>query len=159
MKTKLKLFFVALFVVFTGLQFISSARTNPAFDEKQTLQALENVPPGVSDIFARSCNDCHSNQTNWRWYTHIAPISWLTVGHVNDGRAELNFSEWGSYGERMRETRLKAVCALIEKGRMPLDSYVWAHPEAKISADEAKMICDWSRDFKSIKVATGKFTN
>ena len=152
MKTKLKCFLVALFVIFIGLQFTSPARTNPAFDENQTLQALENVSPEVASIFARSCNDCHSNQTNWRWYTHIAPVSWFVVRHVNDGRAELNFSEWGSYGERMRETRLKSVCALVEKGRMPLASYVWIHPEAKISADEAKTICDWSKSIKNINV-------
>lgn len=159
MKAKLKWFFVAFFIIFIGLQFTSPERTNPTIDEKQTLQFSTDVPPEISNIFARSCNDCHSNQTDWRWYTHIAPISWLTVEHVNGGRAELNFSEWGSYGERMRETRLSAVCALVEKGVMPLDSYVWAHPEAKISAAEAKIICDWSRNFKSIHVVTEKSTD
>jgi lysozyme family protein len=159
MKTKLKWFVVALFVVFIGLQFTSPARTNPSFDEKQTLQSLENVPPEVSNIFARSCNDCHSNQTNWRWYTHIAPVSWFVVGHVNDGRADLNFSEWGSYSERMRETRLKAVCALVEKDRMPLESYVWVHSEADLSANDAKIICDWSKTFKSSINSADKSAN
>lgn len=159
MKRKLKWFFVVLFVIFTGLQFSSPKRTNPPFDEKQTLQSLTNVPPEISNVFARSCNDCHSNQTNWRWYTHIAPISWLTVGHVDDGRAELNFSEWGNYGERMRTTRLSAVCALVEKGVMPLDSDVWAHPEAKVTADEAEIICDWSKNFKSINILADKSAN
>lgn len=145
MKTKLKWVVIVLFLIFAGLQFTSPARTNPPFDEKQTLQATTDVSPEVSEIFARSCNDCHSNQTSWLWYTHIAPASWFVVGHVNEGRAELNFSEWGNYDERVKETRLKAICGLVERGAMPLDSYLWAHSEAKLSPDDVKKICDWSK--------------
>lgn len=146
MKTKLKWIAVAVAIVFIGLQFTSPQRINPPFDETQTLQALNNVPPDISNIFTRSCNDCHSNQTNWRWYTNIAPVSWFTARHVNDGRAELNFSEWGTYNERTKETRLAAICELVKEGDMPLPSYLWAHPESKLTPQEVKMICDWSRE-------------
>lgn len=145
MKTKLKWLVIIAFLIFAALQFTSPARTNPPFDEKQTLQATTDVPPQVSEIFARSCNDCHSNRTNWLWYTHIAPVSWFVVDHVNEGRAELNFSEWGSYDERVKETRLNAICSLVERGAMPLDSYLRAHSEAKLSPDDIKKICDWSK--------------
>ena len=145
MKTKLKWAVVILTLIFAVLQFTSPSRTNPPFDEKQTLQAITNVPSDVSAVFARSCNDCHSNQTNWLWYTHVAPASWFTVGHVNDGRAELNFSEWGSYGERMKGSRLSAICAHIEQGSMPLPSYTLLHRDAPLSPDEVKMICEWTK--------------
>lgn len=149
MKSKLKWLVVLLFAVFAGLQLTSPPRTNPPIDEKMTLQAQTNVPPDVAAIFARSCNDCHSNQTDWRFYTHVAPISWLTVGHVNEGRAELNFSEWGTYDERKKETRLNAICALVESGRMPLESYLRAHPEARLLPADIEKICEWSRAKKS----------
>ena len=153
MKTKLKWLIILLFVIFAALQLTSPARTNPPFDEKQTLQATTNVPPDVAEIFARSCSDCHSNQTKWLWYTHVAPASWFTVGHVNEGRAELNFSEWGKYDERTKETGLSAICSLVEHGAMPLDSYLWAHSEAKLSPEDIKKICDWS------KTESKKFTD
>ena len=41
-----------------------------------------------------ACFDCHSNLTNWRWYSNIAPGSWLIYRDVTDGRSSLNFSEW-----------------------------------------------------------------
>lgn len=145
MKTKLKWAIVILAVIFIALQITSPARTNPSFDEKHSLQAMTKVPAEVSAVFARSCNDCHSNQTYWPWYTHIAPASWFTVGHVNDGRTELNFSEWGSYSERMKETRLAAICALTEQGKMPLPSYALLHGGAPLSPEEVKMICDWTK--------------
>jgi hypothetical protein len=126
------------------LQATSPAHTNPAFDERETLARTTAVPADVTRALARACNDCHSNQTNWRWYTYVAPISWLTVGHVNQGRAELNFSTWGTYGARMRETRLRAICQLSRDGAMPLPSYVLVHPHAQLSPDEISSICEWT---------------
>jgi len=132
-------------LAFIGLQFSNPARTNPPFDEKQTLESVTAVPAEVLAIFAHSCNDCHSNKTNWRWYTYIAPVSWFTVGHVNDGRKELNFSVWGSYRERMKESRLRAICDQSDKGRMPLSSYTFVHRDTKLSRDQVRAICDWSK--------------
>ena len=85
-------------------------------------------------------------KTNWRWYTYIAPISWLTVGHVNDGRAELNFSEWGTYKARKQFTRLNAICELCKRGEMPTPSYAWIHAEARLTPEEVKKICEWTSE-------------
>lgn len=144
MKKKLKWMTVFAALLFAGLQFVGARGTNPPFDANQTLAAATEVPLEISEIFARSCNDCHSNQTDWRWYTRVAPVSWFTVGHVTEGRAELNFSEWGKYGTRMKQTRLKAICSLVESKAMPLESYVWAHPTARLSPAEIEKICAWS---------------
>jgi hypothetical protein len=146
MRKKLKWTALILTLLFIGLQFTTPAHTNPPFDETQTLQGIISVPTDVSALFARSCNDCHSNKTNWRWYTYVAPVSWFTVGHVNDARAELNFSGWGRYGARMKETRLKAICAQCQSGDMPLASYALVHREVRLSPGEVKRICDWSAE-------------
>ena len=45
-------------------------------------------------LAADSCFDCHSNLTKWRWYSNVAPMSWLVQSDVDGGRAALNFSEW-----------------------------------------------------------------
>lgn len=127
-----------------GLQATNPVHSNPPVDESQTLERTVAVPADIASTFARACNDCHSNRTNWRWYTYVAPISWLTVGHVNDGRAELNFSIFGTYPARMRETRLRAICRLSQKGVMPPPSYRLGHPDATLSAEEIRSICEWT---------------
>jgi hypothetical protein len=133
-----------LAVVAIALQFTSASHTNPPFDPSQSLERTTAVPAAVAQALSVACNDCHSNETKWPWYTHVAPISWLTVGHVNDGRAELNFSEWGTYGVRMRETRRRAICELSRTGAMPLPAYTVAHPAAKLSPDQIESICRWA---------------
>ena len=145
MRKKLKWAGAIVALIFIGLQFTSPVHTNPPFNEAQALQGIANVPPDISAVFARSCTDCHSNQTNWRWYTYVAPVSWFTVGHVKEGRAELNFSEWGRYGSRMKQTRLHAICEQSEKGTMPIASYTFVHRDAQLSRDEARAICEWTK--------------
>ena len=145
MRKKLKWVAAIAALIFIGLQFTSPARTNPPFDQSHALEAVTAVPADVSAIFARSCNDCHSNKTDWLWYTYVAPVSWFTVGHVNEGREELNFSEWGLYNNRKKGTRLRAICQQVEKGEMPLSSYVFMHRDAKLSPDQVRMICDWTK--------------
>ena len=144
-RKKLKWPALIVALIFIGLQFTSPAHTNASFDETKSLQSVTTVPADVSNLLARSCDDCHSNQTNWRWYTYVAPVSWFTVGHVNEGRRELNFSEWGTYSERKKGTRLRAICQQCEKGEMPLPSYVLVHRDLKLTPDQVRTICDWTK--------------
>ncbi len=146
MQNKLKWTVVVLVTLFIGLQFFSPERTNSSFDEALTLESTSGVTPEVSSILARSCNDCHSNKTDWRWYSHVAPISNFTIDHVNEGRSELNFSEWGKYNKRTKETRLTAICGLVKEGLMPLGSYVLIHPDALLSPAEVNLVCRWTEE-------------
>jgi len=63
-RKKLKWAGIIIALIFIGLQFTSPRHTNPSFDEAQTLQGMTTVPSEVSALFARSCNDCHSNKTD-----------------------------------------------------------------------------------------------
>ncbi|MEJ7861071.1 MAG: heme-binding domain-containing protein [Pyrinomonadaceae bacterium] len=144
MRIKLKWFAVIVGVLFIGLQLTSPERSNPQIDEAQTLESTSTVTPEVSAILVRSCNDCHSNETNWRWYSHVAPISNFTADHVKEGRLELNFSEWGKYKKRTKQTRLTAICHHVEKRSMPLDSYAFIHRDASLSSAEIALICRWT---------------
>jgi hypothetical protein len=76
-----------------------------------------------------ACYDCHSNQTTWRWYTSIAPISWWTASHVDEGRAVLNFSEWD---RPQRET--DDLGESVDEGSMPPRSYTLVHGDARLSS-------------------------
>ena len=154
LRSKMKWGAIIVALIVVGLQFTTPAHTNPTVDKAQTLAGTTPVPAEVSAVFARSCNDCHSNTTNWRWYTYVAPVSWFTVGHVDEGRKELNLSEWGSYSKRRKETRLNAICAQVKSGAMPLASYAFVHREVKLSPDEVKMICTWTEGSRKELEAT-----
>jgi hypothetical protein len=75
-----------------------------------------------------ACFDCHSNETRWPWYSNIAPISWRLQSHVDEGRAKLNFSEWGT-GEQEADE----IVEVVRDGEMPPWDYLLMHPEARLS--------------------------
>jgi heme-binding protein len=135
---------VALGVV---IQFYRPGRDNPPIDATRTLEAAAAVPVGVEQILVRSCNDCHSDQTHWPWYSNVAPISWMIADHVTNGRRHLNFSEWLRPGvdDPVEYTRQKFIsaCRELKLGRMPLMSYEVLHPEARLSSAEIQAFCDW----------------
>jgi hypothetical protein len=132
-----------------AIQFIRPARTNPAVDLHQTLHAAATVPPAIQSILQRSCNDCHSDETRWPWYSAVAPVSWWVINDVNQGRRHLNFSRWlppGS-GDPAQYTRQRfyAICKSVQAHEMPIAAYTLTHPEAQLSSADIKAICDWGR--------------
>lgn len=127
-----------------GIQIVRPARTNPAVDQSQTLEAHTRMTPEVAKIFERSCNDCHSHKTVWPWYTNVAPVSWWVIDHVNHGRSHMNYSEWGKLRPADQAKSLQEICDEVLDGNMPLPSYLPMHPNARLSEQDKKVICDWT---------------
>ena len=98
-------------------------------------------PPGTGEpawnseetraTFERACNDCHSHATQWPWYSHVAPVSWLIQKDVDKGRAEFNVSTWGADLDAGEDASRE-----VEKGKMPLPKYLKLHPEARLTDEE-----------------------
>ena len=145
MKRILKWTAVAIICLLAAAQFIRPVRSNPTSVASQSVEAHLQLSPEVASILDRSCNDCHSNKTRWPWYSNVAPVSWFVIDHVNNGRGALNFSEWGMYEREDAVGMLKHICEEIEAGVMPLDSYTRIHRDAKMSSQEVKLICDWTK--------------
>jgi len=142
----LKWLLIGLLVIFLGIQFIRPARTNPAIDQAQTIEAHTQMTPEVASILDRSCRDCHSNKTVWPWYTQVAPVSWWLADHVNDGRRDLNMSEFGKLPRDRQERKLRQMCDEVSDGIMPLSSYLPMHPKARLSEQDKKVLCDWTEE-------------
>jgi hypothetical protein len=140
----LKWIAIVLVVLFVGIQFYRPARTNPAIDPSRTIEANSQMPPEVASILDRSCRDCHSYKTVWPWYTNAAPVSWWLTDHVNEGRHDLNFSDWASLPPDRRDRKLRQICDEISDGAMPLSSYLPMHPAARLSDQDKKTICEWT---------------
>ena len=135
---------VGVACLFVIVQFIRPAKTNPAADPSLAIESHVQVDPKVRAILDRSCADCHSNKTRWPWYSNVAPVSWFVIDHVNEGRKELNISEWGNYDQRRQLGKLRQICREVTNGAMPLGSYTPMHAGSKLTADDVKTLCDWS---------------
>jgi hypothetical protein len=130
---------IVFIVVFAVAQLVRPERTNPPIDPSRTIQAyLENAE--LVAVLDRSCGDCHSNATEWRWYTHIAPVSWLMARGVAEGRAAVNFSEWGTYLTDQQRALLALSCQDAQEGRMP-GPYTLLRPETRLSVQDIETIC------------------
>jgi heme-binding protein len=116
---RLKQGLVVFVVVFATAQFVRPERANPATDVSRTIQAHLATASGLVAVLDRSCGDCHSNATEWPWYSQIAPVSWLMAYAVTEGRQAVNFSEWASYQPEAQRTLLSASCQDASTGKMP----------------------------------------
>ena len=140
----LKWALISFAIILLGAQFVRPARTNPSFEQSRTIVSHATVPREVAAVLKRACNDCHSHETVWPWYSNVAPVSWLLIDHVNEGRREMNFSDWARYDARQADHLLEEICKEVKLGNMPLSSYVTLHPDAKLSDEEKQLICDWA---------------
>ena len=105
----------------------------PAWDSQRTLT-----------LARAACFDCHSNETEWPWYTNVAPMSWLIQRDVDEGREALNFSEWD------RPQRTEEVAEVIREGAMPPFTYRILHSGARLSdAEKARLIAGLEATFRA----------
>ncbi len=103
------------------------------------------APPKVMAAIKKGCYDCHSNHTNWPWYSDIAPASFEVRAHVRDGRKWLNFAIWNKYDEEKKQKIYKGIAKTLVSGAMPLPSYLWIHKEARLTPKERKAIIEWAK--------------
>jgi len=115
-------------VGFAGLQLVPYGRdhANPP------ITAEPAWPSAASRSLAvRACFDCHSNESVWPWYSHVAPVSWLIQRDVEEARAVLNFSEWDHPQPGIQE-----AVEVLREGEMPPSYYRLMHQSAGLSAAE-----------------------
>ncbi len=106
--------------------------------------ATNAPPPQVAALLKNSCYDCHSSETEWPWYSYIAPISWPLVGHVNDARESLNFSEWPHDSSKRARKKWRRISEAVDAKEMPLPSYTWIHWRSRLNEQERKQLADWA---------------
>lgn len=134
----LKVFFVMILIALIGIQFIDVERTNPV------VTADLKAPVAIKELFIKSCYDCHSNQTEWPWYSYVAPVSWLVANDVAEGRKHLNFSDWEKLPGRKKEELKKEIWEEVRDDKMPMTIYTYTHPEAKLDFTQKNLIKQWA---------------
>jgi len=141
----IKITILVVALVFIILQFIRPEFTNPPLVESETLAAATQVPADVQQILVRSCNDCHSNETKYPWYSKVSPFNWFLASHIDEGRHEMNFSLWNTYPDDKKVNKLDEICEQVEQSFMPLPEYLWLHRDAVLTKAEAELLCNWSK--------------
>lgn len=138
-KTILKILIAALVII----QFFRIDKTTIPVDVTKDFISVTHPPARVAEIIKISCYDCHSNQTNYPWYTNVAPLSWWIGHHIEEGREHLNLSNWGNYSKKKAAHKLEEFYEEVEKGEMPLEFYTKIHSETKLSDEDKEVLIAW----------------
>jgi Haem-binding domain/Cytochrome P460 len=134
MKKKIFITLIVLAVIFLGLQAVRPPLSNPPV----TAEII--APANVKNVLKKSCYDCHSNQTNLRWYDQIAPVYWQVVKDVKDGRKVMNFSEWIKLPKSDQQAKLWEALNQAMGGAMPLPNYTAVHPDTKLTTEDIEIL-------------------
>ncbi len=140
---KRKNIFLGLIGIFLVIQLIRIDRSIPAENPGNDFLVLEATEKSVANLIQNACYDCHSYQTEYPWYARIAPVSWWIENHINEGREHLNFSVWSSYDAKKQKHKLEECIEMMENNEMPLKSFTWIHPEAKLSSEQKGMLVSY----------------
>ena len=143
MKRYIKKIGILLLLVFIGLQFIPKTYNESKTVLKTDFMTAFNPPKTIENLLKTSCYDCHSNNTNYPWYNKLQPVAWLMEGHIDEGKEELNFSEFGDYSKRRQKGKLKSIISQIKEDEMPLWNYTLIHQDAKLSEKDKELLDKW----------------
>ena len=135
----IRMIFVGGLVILAGVQLVPVARTNPP------VTGDIPAPPDIKAILKNSCYDCHSHETVWPWYSHVAPISWQLAGDVGKGRRMLDFSIWAQYKPEKRSVLLENIADQVGERDMPPKPYTWMHPNARLSDGQVEAVAAWAK--------------
>ena len=154
MKKYIKKSLLGLLIFLILIQFIRIDTDNPKVDLGKDFIALTSPTEEVKTVLNNACYDCHSNTTTYPWYSQIAPVSWWLKHHVDEGRSELNFSEWGDYSAKKADHKLEECAEEVEEGKMPLNPYTWTHGDAKLSAEQRKALAEFFENLRGESTET-----
>jgi hypothetical protein len=140
---KIRKWVIGAGLVLLAAQILQPEKNNPPVDTAEEFNTIYNPPAELTSVLKNCCYDCHSNETKYPWYAYFSPVSWYLNNHIREGREELNFSVWGTYQEEDLFKILEHVAEEVKEHKMPLSSYTWLHPEAKLTDTQREMIVRW----------------
>ena len=144
MGKKTKIFLYVLAGLFLLLQIYPMERPEVTDINIDDLLKNVDVPENVASMLKSACYDCHSNESTYPWYANIAPVKWWIYDHINEGREDLNFSEWNTLSKADQAEALDDIATAVMEGEMPLKPYPVTHPKAKLSEADRQSISDWT---------------
>jgi hypothetical protein len=132
-------------IIFIAIQFKQPERNKSAQAQAADISSVLTVPDSVKYLLHVACYDCHSNNTNYPWYSYVQPVGWFLARDITHGRGDLNFNEFGSYNQRRKLNKLEGIADNIRENEMPLKSYKLMHKDARLSDSEKTLLINWTQ--------------
>ncbi|MEO5564687.1 MAG: heme-binding domain-containing protein [Chitinophagaceae bacterium] len=140
----IKKIFLFLLVALIAIQFFHPKRNETKAAQPNYIGSAFPIPPDVKNILAKACDDCHSNNTLYPWYSKIQPVDWWLDKHVQDGKKHLNLDDYTNRNLRYQYHKLEEIAEQVKEGEMPLKSYTWMHKDAILSETEKNTLINWA---------------
>lgn len=138
---KILLFLLAALIV---IQFIHPKPNKTKADQPNFIGKTFSIPEDVKTILGKACNDCHSNNTRYPWYSNIQPVDWWMNGHIKKGKKGMNLDEYTNKRLRYQYHKMEDFVEQVKEGDMPLNSYTWIHKDAILSQAEKNTLINWA---------------
>ena len=148
MKRILKGLLAVLIVLFILVQFYPKPEKNQSSVLTNDISTVHSIPLQVQQTLKTACYDCHSNHTQYPWYASIQPVALWLKDHIEEGKKELNFSEFANYSLARRYRKLEEINSQVQENEMPLSSYTIIHRDAKLSAEQKKSLAMWTESVR-----------
>lgn len=148
-----KIILITLLVILIVIQFFHPRKNISSAQSPNDIAVLYHEPDNVRTILNKACNDCHSNNTRYPWYSNIQPVAWWLDDHVQEGKHELNFNEFGTYSLRRQYHKLEEVTEQVKEGEMPMSSYTLIHADARLTDQEKAALTGWADSIRAIMKA------
>jgi len=143
MSKKKRLIWYVILGGFILMQAYPMERPYVSIDNPADIIANEDVPDEITNMLKSACYDCHSDETVYPWYANVAPVKWLVYRDTEEGRKDLNFSNWNTMSKDDKADILYDIAEEVTEGDMPMKIYTLTHPDAKLSDEDRKAISEW----------------
>lgn len=135
---------IFLLVALIVIQFIHPKKNMADGPQPNYIGNAFGIPADVKNILAKACNDCHSNNTRYPWYSKFQPFHWWHNDHITSGKREINFDEYTNRSLRYQYHKMEETIEMIEDGKMPIKSYKWTHKDARLTDEQKNKIIAWA---------------
>ncbi|CAL2084159.1 heme-binding domain-containing protein [Tenacibaculum sp. 190524A02b] len=145
MKTIKRVAGVVLVVLIIS-QFFQPKQNEKGYVEVDEFLVQTKASENVKEILTKACFDCHTNKTQYPWYSKITPVNFWMAHHIEEGKEHLNFDTWNSYSLKRKEHKMEEIYEEVEEKHMPLKSYTLTHGDAKLTEEEVNLIVAWAKE-------------
>jgi hypothetical protein len=127
------------------IQFFRPSSNKASGNQPHFIGNKYAIPAEVESILEKACNDCHSNNTNYPWYSNIQPVTWWLDDHIKDGKKHLNLDDYTNRSLRYQYHKMEETIEMVKEVEMPLESYTWMHKRAKLTEGEKNLLVNWAQ--------------
>lgn len=150
----IKIIIIIITLILVSLQFFTINKNEGEIITNSHISKVLPISNQVETILTSSCYNCHSNKTNYPWYSNFQPLGWWIQYHVDEGKGEVNFSVFTTYKLKKQIHKLEEVVEMIEEDEMPLCSYTIIHRESELNEEQKKLLINWAKQSINILKST-----